>query len=143
MYALLAILAGFLYCSIRFGGRLPKPLRGRSCQGKHWRVAFPGSSKHQIRGFLSVVVAAFSFNDGEKLKLSPNDLLLDIYRMLYPHRWQADALELEILAEDLLHKHGLRLADIWREDLTLGELFAHAQGLAPCAQPHSNVKDTR
>ena len=70
---------------------------------------------------------SFAFRDREKLKLNPNDQLLDIYRALYPHKWQADALEFETLSEDLKSKYGVSFNDVWRDNLTLGQLFEHVR----------------
>jgi hypothetical protein len=122
---LVIVITGLVLWAVKFGGRLPKAFRGRSCQGKGWRTTFPSASKKQIREFLSLFVTAFAFSEGEKLKLSPSDQLLVIYRALYPHRWQADALEFETLSRDLQDRYALRLEGIWNEQLTLGELFAH------------------
>ena len=38
---------------------------------------------------------------GEKLKFSPGDRILDVYRAVYPSRWTPDALGLEAFAEEL------------------------------------------
>jgi hypothetical protein len=128
---LLAVLGGFFLWSAKFGGLLPKPLRSRSCQGKNWRSAFPDASKQQIREFLSLFVSAFAYRETEKLKLNPGDSLLQIYRLQYPRSGQGDSLEFETLVEDVSHKYGLDLQAIWREDLTLGELFAHTTAVLP------------
>lgn len=110
--------------SIFFGGRLPQPFHRRNCQGKGWRRAFPTASKHTIREFLTLFVDAFAFSNNERLKLSPDDSIFQIYRALYPIKGFPDALELETLAKDLEIKYGLKLESIWHEKLTLGELFA-------------------
>jgi hypothetical protein len=122
---LVVAIVGLAFWAVRFGGRLPKAFRGRSCQGRGWRSAFPSASKQQIREFLSLFVTAFAFNEREKLKLNPSDPLLRIYRALYPHRWQPDALEFETLSHELRSRYALDFAGIWNEELTLGELFAH------------------
>lgn len=122
---LVAVIIGLALWVVKFGGRLPKTFRGRSCQGRGWRGAFPSASKQQIREFLSLFVTAFAFDESEKLKLSPSDPLIRIYRALYPHRWQPDALEFETLSHDLQVRYSLNLAGVWNEGLTLGELFAH------------------
>jgi propanediol dehydratase small subunit len=114
-----------LVWSLLFGGRLPRPYFHRSCQGKGWRRAFPRASKHEIRAFLDTFVDAFAFERREKLKLSPGDRILDIYRALYPSKWMADSLEVETLASDLEAKYRVTLGSVWSESLTLGELFAH------------------
>lgn len=67
---------------------------------------------------------SFAFRDKDKLKLNPNDQLLNIYRALYPHKWQADALEFETLAEVLESKYSVDFSNVWRDGLTLGQLFA-------------------
>jgi hypothetical protein len=106
------------------GARLPGAYGVRQCQGRDWRRAFPEAPKAQIREFLTLFVEAFAFAEKEKLKLSPDDRILSIYRTRYPSRWTPDALELETLAKDVKTKYGLSLASIWNENLTLGQLFA-------------------
>ena len=128
---LLAGIAAFfvwiIVWAIVFGGKLPVPIGLRRCQGKNWRRSFPDASKDEIRQFLSFFVESFAFRDREKLKLNPNDQILDIYRAQYPHKWQADALEFETLSKNLKSKYGADFNDVWRDDLTLGQLFAHVQ----------------
>ena len=119
---ILVIVATITWATL-WGGKLPTPFGARSCQGKNWRLAFPDASKEGIRQFLSTFTESFAFDDREKLKLNPNNKLLDIYRALYPHKWQADALEFETLAEDLESKYGVTLNKVWHEGLTLGQLF--------------------
>jgi hypothetical protein len=116
-------LIGSVVWAVFFGGRVPKTYAGRACEGAGWRRAFPDSSSDEIRTFLLMFVDAFAFRDTEKLKFSPNDRIMDIYRALYPSRGTPDALEVETLALQVERKCGLRLATVWREELTLGELF--------------------
>jgi hypothetical protein len=120
---LIAVIVGTIVWVVFFGGKLPAPFGARTCQGKNWRRSFPDASKDEIRLFLSTFTESFAFNDREKLKLNPNDQLLDIYRALYPHKWQADAMEFETLNDDLQSKYGVNFNSIWREGLTLGQLF--------------------
>lgn len=117
-------IAATVLWGVIFGGRLPGAYRARACQGRDWRRAFPTAPKTQIREFLALFVQAFAFADKEKLKLSPDDKILSIYRTLYPSRWTPDALEVETLAKDISTKYGVSLASVWNEDLTLGQLFA-------------------
>lgn len=124
---LVAAIAAIIAWATLFGGKFPVPFGARSCQGRNWRRSFPGASKDEIRQFLSTFTESFAFRDREKLKLNPNDQLLDIYRALYPHKWQADAMEFEMLSEELESKYGVTFSSVWREDLTLGQLFAHVQ----------------
>jgi propanediol dehydratase small subunit len=116
------------------GGRLPKGYGDRACQGRRWRKAFPGASKREIRAFLTLFVGAFGFKDCEKLKLTPADKISVVYRALYPYSWQADALEVETLELDLGRHYGLKLALVWHDQLTLGELFSQA-----LAAPHQST----
>lgn len=120
---LFAAIAAAIVWAALFGGKLPVPFAARSCQGRTWRRAYPGATKEEIRKFLSTFTESFAFDDREKLKLNPNDQLLDIYRALYPHKWQADALEFETLGNDLQSKYGANFSSVWREGLTLGQLF--------------------
>jgi hypothetical protein len=122
---LVAAIVAIVAWAILFGGKLPVPFGARSCQGKNWRQSFPDASKDDIREFLSTFTESFAFHEGEKLKLNPNDQLLDIYRALYPHKWQADALEFETLDESLQTKYGISLNKVWREGMTFGQLFHH------------------
>lgn len=85
------------------------------------------ATKQEIRAFLTFFISAFAFDEKEKLKLAPTDEILKIYRAQYPSRFTPDAMELEILAEDLEREHGLKLGALWNDRLTLGELFEHVQ----------------
>ncbi|MBK6323420.1 MAG: hypothetical protein IPF38_14930 [Burkholderiales bacterium] len=124
---LIAGIAAAVVWTIFFGGKLPIPFGSRSCQGKDWRRSFPDATKTEIRQFLSVFTEAFAFKNREKLKFNPNDQLLDISHALYPHKWQADALEFETLDEDLKSKYGVSFNKVWRDGLTLGQIFEHVR----------------
>jgi hypothetical protein len=127
---IIAVIAIFVtaWWAVRRGGYLPAPFRDRTCQGRHWRQEFPEAPKHEIRDFLSVFVAAFAFRETERLKLSPHDTVMAVYRALYPSRWGADSLEVETLADDLRKRYGLELTAVWSEqDISLGTLFAYVQ----------------
>lgn len=119
---LFLIVASVLWSDL-FGGKLPKPYYNRTCQGKSWRNAFPTSPKQDIREFLSAFVDAFAFSQTERLKLRPDDQILQIYRAIYPSKWTPDALEFETLDRDLKAKYGVSLEETWNEQLTLGKLF--------------------
>jgi propanediol dehydratase small subunit len=120
---ILSLIAASVLWAVLFGGQLPKPYFNRTYQGKGWRNAFPTSSKQDIREFLSVFVDAFAFSQAERLKLNPDDQVLQIYRTIYPSKWTPDTLEIETLAKDIEAKYGFSLESIWHEPLTLGELF--------------------
>ncbi|WP_440056539.1 hypothetical protein ACSLBF_20755 (plasmid) [Pseudoalteromonas sp. T1lg65] len=103
---------------------LPKKYRSRKCMGRSWKTEFPNSSKEDIRKFLLLFTDSFAFSENDKLKFEPNDKLLDIYRELYPSKWMADALEFETLADEVSKKYGVKLNDVWHDNLTLGELYS-------------------
>ena len=119
----LALVLCIFAWGLKFGGRLPTSFRDRACQGRGWRRAFPRAPKTRIRTFLQVFVDAFAFNAGEKLKFSPKDRILDVYRAVYPSRWTPDSLEVEAFACELERWFGLRLESLWSEQLTLGDVF--------------------
>lgn len=96
----------------------------RACQGLLWRRQFPQASKDDIRHFLRFFASCFAVQKKDMLRLSPDDALLAIYRARYPSRYDPDALEFETLSKDLERKYDLSFESIWRDDLTLGELFS-------------------
>jgi hypothetical protein len=97
----------------------------RACQGALWRRKFPEASKNDIRHFLRFFASCFAVRKKHMLLLSPADTLLEIYRARYPSRADPDALEFETLSKELQRKYGLSLEKIWRDALTLGELFSY------------------
>ena len=100
----------------------------RACTGRQWKRRFPDASKSQIRAFLELFVNAFAFSSKRRLCFSPDDLVMDIYLALYPPDWSfADALELETLALDLEKTYGANVLPVWRDDITIGYLFAHTR----------------
>lgn len=121
-----AVAVAALFAAL-FAGRLPGALRDRACQGREWRRAFPEAPKSEIREFLSVVASAFLFSRNQRLKLSPNDQLIAIYRARYPVEGWPDALELETLARDIRARYGVDLDSDWNDQLTLGALFHQAR----------------
>lgn len=110
----------------RPGSGVPGPFRMRPCQGTHWHQRFPHASKASIRQFLNLFASAFAIRESEALHFGPDDELLAIYRARYPSRETPDALEIETLDRALKKKHGVALAGIWHEHLTLGELYSRA-----------------
>ncbi len=103
---------------------LPAPYGDRICQGKDWRRAFPNISKQEIRKFLILVMNSFAFSVKEKLKVNPDDRVMDIYRAINPIKDMPDVLELETLALQVKKVYNLELQKIWNERVTLGNLFS-------------------
>ena len=107
--------------------QLPNALRYRPFQGRVWRSSFPTASRKDIREFLSVFGAAFSFGDSDRLHLRPDDQVLGVVRAARSARWMPDASDIEPLAHALRERYGLLLDDIWHDGLTLGGLFQRVQ----------------
>ncbi|MFZ0498252.1 MAG: hypothetical protein WAM52_03890 [Steroidobacteraceae bacterium] len=96
----------------------------RSCTGRAWKRSFPGASKQEIRRFLHLFVEAFAFQRTRALYFAPADRVLAIYQALYPVKGWPDALELETFAFRLEKAYGADLRGMWRENITLGEVFS-------------------
>jgi hypothetical protein len=120
---LLLMLPGFIIPSIAsrrsFAGYV-----ARSCTGRAWINEFPTAGKDEIRQFLGTVKSAFGVRRKHLLKLRPDDAVMDIYRALYPPKWHpgdaCDFMEWEI---ELQERYGLSIEKIWRDEITLGEIF--------------------
>lgn len=119
----LALVLLLLATSLVWGRPPPVGFRGRACQGRAWRRAFPDAPRDGIRSFLDVFVESFGFDASCRLSWSPDDRILDVYQALYPRSWGPDAMELEAFALMLEKRYGLRLAERWNDQLTLGALF--------------------
>jgi propanediol dehydratase small subunit len=102
----------------------------RSCTGRDWVRAFPNSTKGEIRRFLQLFVAAFALPAANILKFLPTDRVLSIYHASSPPEGSIDVLELETLAKHLGDAYRIDLHSIWREDLTLGDLFTSVRSAA-------------
>jgi propanediol dehydratase small subunit len=96
----------------------------RACVGADWRRCFPDASKEEIRSFLQLFSDAFMFDRKNRLKFTPQDKLMDVYRLMYPLGNFADAMELETFADTLDRQYEVDLTtlDSW-EHITLGQLF--------------------
>lgn len=129
---LLLILMLVIFVGIYFAG--PKanamlgPFWARRCEGRAWKRTFPHASNAQIRQFLEIFVDAFALPRSRMLRFAPLDRLMDVYRALNPPGWP-DSLEFETLDEQLRRRYGFELRHAWKENLTLGELFARVHAL--------------
>ncbi len=91
-------------------------------------VASRMSLPARIRDFLNLVAGCLGIGQKHHLAFRPDDRVMDIYRALYPPKWSiGDAMELEDLATELDRCYGMRMDEIWHEDITLGELFDRAK----------------
>ena len=125
-YLFIALVVGvFGYVEFTRG---PVPYRGRCCTGRAWEEAFPSHSSEKIRLFLICLVDGMALSPKTRLKFHPNDQVIDVYRSLYGGRTPfGDNMELETFFENLVETYGVEessLEDIWREDISLGELYA-------------------
>ena len=118
-----AILAGIV--EAMFGRRLPKPYRYRVCMGRVWRERFPSASKSEIRHFLDIFIDAFLFGARHRLKFSPDDKVINIYKALYPSKWMADAMETVVLLTSLEKEYRVEFPEAFAEaeGVTLGDIF--------------------
>lgn len=130
-WAFVALLAGVLLLAVASGAiqrRAFSSIASRNCAGRSWRQAFPAASKTDIRRFLQLFVDAFAISRKHALKLRPDDAVMAVYRSVNPPEWSvADAMELESLDLAFKTNYGIELKTIWRQDITLGELFHQAR----------------
>ena len=97
----------------------------RACTGFAWKRSVPNARKEDVRLFLGLFTEAFAFPESRRLCFSPSDKPLDVYKALYPFpKFMADAMELETFIESVKETFGVDLLPVWREDITLGELYA-------------------
>jgi propanediol dehydratase small subunit len=100
----------------------------RSCAGRDWRRAFPGAPAEEIREFLKLFVDGFALRREHYLAFRPADRVMDVYRAINPPNWTpADSMELETFAQLLEQRYRLSLESIWRDDITLGEVFGRTR----------------
>ena len=99
----------------------------RHCMGIRWRRRFPDAPKTELREFLTIFVDAFCFDHKRRTCFSPDDRVMDVYRADYPPGSLADSMELETLGLSLAERYGIDFTAIWREDITLGELYEHTK----------------
>lgn len=103
------------------------PLFNRPCAGREWRRRFPDAPKEEVRQFLQMFVDSFSLERERYLTFRPDDQIMEVYRAINPPKWTvADSLELETFALAIESRYGFSLKSIWRDELTLGEVFSGA-----------------
>ena len=106
-------------------GRIMGKYWDRGCMGTRWKRRFPDAPKSEIRKFLTAFVDGFAFMNSRRLKFEPDDRVMDIYFTLYPKNWPAgDQMECETFVEIIKSKYGVDLVPVWKNEITLGEIFA-------------------
>jgi hypothetical protein len=128
---LLGALTFFLIGNHFFNQRL-KPMLNRRCSGKFWKQRFPSATNSQIRHFLTLIIDTFDFPENKQLSFTTEDKIMDIYFTIYPPGSPADSLELETFVHEMQDRYGIDVLSYWRQDITLGELFALTQS-RPCS----------
>jgi hypothetical protein len=124
----IAILAVLISLSAWIGRRRAlQQFWDRHCMGIRWRRRFPDAPRSELREFLTVVVEAFGFNNKRRTCFSPDDRVMEVYRAAYPRGNLADDMELERLGLELEERYGIDFTAVWREDITLGELYEHTK----------------
>ena len=130
-WAFVALLAGVLLLAVASGAihrRAISSIASRNCASRSWRQAFPAASNTDIRRFLQLFVDAFAISREHALKLRPDDAVMAVYRSVNPPEWSvADAMELESLDLAFKTNYGVDIKTIWRQDITLGDLFHQAR----------------
>jgi hypothetical protein len=117
------VLGASIYLAVATRRRL-KRYWERSCTGGAWLNEFPSARPDDVCKFLYLFVDSFALSRKRALQFAPTDRPLEIYRAIYPSKNMPDALELETFAKRLGRTYGPALTRIWREDITLGEVFA-------------------
>jgi len=108
-----------------------RPFLSRPCTGRAWKRRFPGTPARDIRAFLHVFCAAFTFPRSRALSFLPEDRLADMYQAQNPPEYGLpDSESLEVFAEQLAATYGLDLRSFWRDDLTLGDVFTRVHAKA-------------
>jgi propanediol dehydratase small subunit len=101
-----------------------RPYWRRPCAGIRWRRRFPETPNREIREFLDMFIEAFGFQHRQRLCFRPEDRVMDVYHAIYPPGCDiVDGMELESLCRSLRRRYGVDVAESWREDITLGELY--------------------
>ncbi len=108
-----------------------KPIAERPRSDELWLQAFPAADEAEVRRFLTAFVNGFAIRRRHMLKFRPDDRVTDAYRALNPPKWAiAHQMEIECLSTILEAQDRLSLQPVWRDDITLGELYAAATGRA-------------
>ena len=124
-FVVICILAALGLGGWLFENRRMRMFWTRACGGGQWRGHFPDASKSEIRGFLRLFGRAFGFRNSRLLCFRPDDRVMDVYRTIYPPQWTlSDSMELESFAKSVCVRYGVDLFRLWRDDITLGEVFA-------------------
>ena len=123
--AVVFLLAGaFFVLSSLYERRKLRRFLERGCAGFRWRRRFSQASKSEIREFLNIFVEAFAYRQQWRTYFAPDDQVMEFYRIRYQFLGGPDDMELDDFVEQLQKRYGIDVVSSWREDITLGDLFA-------------------
>jgi propanediol dehydratase small subunit len=106
-----------------------RAIKRRPCSGRHWRNAFPESSKEQLRQFVALCSVHFAlFDRVDRLKIRPNDRIVDLCDASH-----ADGAELEEFCLAIADHYQIHLEQQWHDDITFGRLLVLTQKRASAA----------
>ena len=92
-----------------------------------WQARFPAHCHADFTAFFKFFTQSFSLSSKYERVFTPDDRVMDIYRVKHPPGTAVDDLEMEALALDLKRCYRVELDLVWQNELTLGELFEFMQ----------------
>lgn len=103
----ISVISTIIAFAFAFGRYIHRPsweyLRNRVPDKKPWVAIYSSNDLPAVEAALEDIKNAFLLRNDDVFRLRPNDLLLDIYKAAYPHKW-ADTLEFETLTLSLKKK---------------------------------------
>ena len=101
-----------------------RKLLDRPCAGILWHRRFPKVPHDEIRAFLKMFTDAFAFDEVHFCNFRPDEQPIEIYSARYVPLLNADDhSEFESLADALKTTYGIDAYPVWRDGMTLGDLF--------------------
>lgn len=98
-----------------------------NAMGVRWRRRFQDAPKTELREFLTNFCGLISFDHARRTCFSPDDRVMEVYRAEYPPGSFTDDMELKKLGLSLEERYGIDFTAVWRDDITLGELYEHTR----------------
>ena len=118
---LISVAVGFTMATVIWAGLARRRFLKRPCAGIRWHRRFPNAPHEDIRAFLQLFSRSFGFKDHQICVFRPDDRVKDVNSAFEP--LPMDAMELEEFADEYQRRYGLDLEKVWRDNITLGEMF--------------------